>query len=64
MDAFPDSPEGVALALFCVLFKLTQNDPRNVPITRWALDLFDQCLSTVRGDHGTHDIEHIWPRLH
>lgn len=63
MDAFPDSPEAIALALFCVLFRITKDDPRNEPITRWALDLFSQCLSTVRGDRES-AIEGIWHRLH
>lgn len=53
MDAFPDSPEAIALALFCMLLKITQNEPRNEPITCWALDLFAACLSTVRGDRET-----------
>lgn len=52
MAALPESPEGVALLLFAMLFERELRE-HNEATARWALDLFSECLRAANGErHG------------
>lgn len=48
-STFPDSPEGVALAMFFWIVSAERNLPSGETPREYAMNLFRQCVSIVRG---------------